>query len=130
MLLRRALSLALCTLLVAGCAFTRTKFPKATGGMRAESPEDANRVVPGPAQVVGRVIAVDPRTLTVIIELAPYATMPARFDGQTMIARANDLRPTARLEASRYLRGRTLGARIVAGKPRIDDEVVFPPASP
>lgn len=129
MALRRAITVALCCLLVAGCATTRgTKVPK-SGGSSGAASADANRVAPGPSQVVGRVIAVDYRALTAIIELGPYTVMPARFDGRVMLSRTNDLQPTARLEASRYLRGRTLGARIVTGRPRIDDEVVFPPLS-
>jgi hypothetical protein len=81
-------------------------------------------------QVVGRVIAVDLSSLSVVIDLAPYAVLPAGFAGQTLIARRLDLAPTARMQASPYLRGRTLGARLLAGRPQIGDEVVFAPPTP
>jgi hypothetical protein len=79
---------------------------------------------------VGRVIAVDVKTLSVIIELAPFTVMPPDYSGSILISRQDDLRPTARLQASSYLRGRTLGARLLAGQALIGQEVVFAPAVP
>lgn len=124
--MRRASLLALCCLLVAGCASRGDKAPpKADAG--ATKP---GATVPGPVLVVGRVIAVDLRTLSVIVELGPFVTLPPDFATRPLIARRDDLQPTARLQSSPYLRGRTLGARLVAGRPQIGDEVVFPSASP
>ena len=91
---------------------------------------DPNRTVPGPVEVVGRVIAIDRPSLSVIIELAPYAVVPAGYDGRMLIARLDDLRPTARLQASPYVRGRMLGARLLAGSPQVGNEVVFAPPAP
>jgi hypothetical protein len=127
--MRRALSLALCSLLIAGCA-TRGSKPASKGGDSPISPAQTEQTVPGPVQVVGRVVAVDLRSLTVMIELAPFAVLPSDFSGRTLVSRQDDLRPTARLQASAYLRGRILGARLQAGKSQIGDEVVFAPSSP
>ena len=127
--MRRALSLALCSLLIAGCATNGSK-PADKGVAPDVSSAHTERTMPGPVQVVGRVISVDLRSLTVIIELAPFATLPPDFSGRALISRQDDLRPTARLQASAYLRGRILGARLVAGKSQVGDEVVFAPSSP
>ncbi len=129
--MRRALIPALCCLLLAGCATRASKPASDSAGLG--TPEQSGqpaRTVPGPVQVVGRVIAVDFRTLTVIIETARYAIVPPDFSGRVLIARKDDLRPTARLQASPYLRGRTLGTRLLAGQPQIGDEVVFAPTVP
>lgn len=121
--MRRAFFLALCCLLVAGCASRGDKSPaKADAG----APKPV-ATVPGPVQVVGRIVAVDLRTLTVIVELGPFVTLPADFATRPLVSRRDDLQPTARLQSSPYLRGRTLGTRLVAGRPQIGDEVVFPP---
>ncbi len=130
--MRRAFPLALCCLLLAGCA-TRGSKPSAGGvGEPGKSPEstDANRTVPGPVQVLGRVIAVDMRTLSVIVDLAPYIVLPGDFATRALIARRDNLQPTARLQSSSYLRGRTLGTRLTAGQPQVGDEVVFLPVAP
>jgi hypothetical protein len=126
--MRRAFILALCSLLFAGCA-TRGSKPSAQGGDSSASSNHA-RTLPGPVQIVGRVIAVDLRTLSVIIELAPYAAIPTDFNGRVLISRQDDLRPTAQLQASPYLRGRTLGARLLAGQPELGNEVVLAPLTP
>lgn len=126
MITRPSLVLALCALLFAGCS-TRGAKPAAKGG---EPAAQAGRTVPGPVQIVGRIIAIDVRSLTVVVELAPYSTLPADYSGRVLISRRDDLQPTARLQATSYLRGRTLGTRLVAGKPQLNDEVVFAPATP
>lgn len=125
--MRRAFSFALCSLLLAGCA-TRGEKSAAKGGAAAGSPPAVSHTVPSPVQVVGRIIAVDLRSLAVVIELAPYAVLPG--NERILISRLDDLRPTARLLASPYLRGRTLGARLLAGQPQVGDEVVIAPPSP
>ena len=127
--LRRALLLALCCLLVGGC-LSRGKKSAANKDTPAAPAADANRTAPGPVVVAGRVIAVDPRSLSVTIELAPYAVLPMGYNGHLLISRTDDLRPTARLQALPYVRGRMLAARMLAGTPRLGDEVVFAPDSP
>ncbi len=129
--MRRAFLLALCSLLIAGCATHGTKSTAKGGDGNASSAHpQAARTVSGPVQVVGRVIAVDLRSLTAIIEVAPYAVIPVNFSTRILISRQDDLQPTARLQASPYLRGRTLGARLLAGRPQVGDEVVFAPTVP
>ena len=130
--MRRAFILALCCLLFAGCATRGSKSTAGGGGETGKSPEstDANRTVPGPVQVLGRVIAVDMRTLSVIVDLAPYVVLPPDYATRTLVSRRDDLQPTARLQSSPYLRGRTLGTRLIAGQPQVGDEVVFPPVAP
>lgn len=127
--MRRAFILALCSLLAAGCS-SRGKSSSKGGAANEPSPHGSTQTVPGPVQVVGRIIAVDLRSLAVIIELAPFANPPADFNGRILISRMDDLRPTARLQASPYLRGRTLGARLLAGQPQVGDEVVIAPTVP
>ena len=115
----RALLLVFCTLALAGCA-TRGARPSSAGnpGPAEAGPSATN---PAPSQVVGRVIAVDAGTASVIVQLAPYATFSSALS-----ARRDDLEPTARLLASPYLRGRVLGTRLLEGRPETGDEVVLP----
>ncbi|MBC8040712.1 MAG: hypothetical protein H7Y06_09230 [Opitutaceae bacterium] len=134
MITRPSLLLALCCLFLVGCA---TRSPKSsTTSSAAEKDKSAattapvGPVTPGPVQILGRVIAVDQRTLSVIVQLGPYAELPFDFTTRQLIARRDDLQPTARLQSSSYLRGRTLGTRLIAGKPQIGDEVVFLPVAP
>lgn len=132
--MRRALLFALCgSLWATGCAIRGSK-SSPPGDIRdrgnSGAPADPDRTVPGPVQVLGRIIAVDLRSLSVIVELAPYAELPFDFATRQLISRRDDLQPTARLQSSPYLRGRTLGTRLLAGQPQIGDEVVFLPVSP
>ena len=83
-------------------------------------------LAPSPHRLVGRVIGVDSTRRFAIVELAPSA--PVSRPDTELIARTDDLRETARLRATRQLRGRTLGTAIMTGQPAIGDEVVW--ASP
>ncbi len=85
----------------------------------------ADALLPSPRLIVGRIIAVDREQGFAILELAPDAPASALADGNELIARTADLRETARLRASRYLRGRTLGTKILTGQPAPGDEVVW-----
>jgi len=120
--MRRAFILTLGCLLLAGCA-------TGTGGKKQPAPAKASTVIPSPFVVVGHVLDVDAATGNVIIDVAPYAVLPADFSGKIMLTRTEDLRPTAKIEASPYLRGHILGAHLLAGRPGIGDEVVIPPAT-
>jgi hypothetical protein len=85
----------------------------------------ANTLKPSANQLVGRVLAVDLARGYAFVTLAaepPAGTLTA---GAELIVRTDDLRETARLKTSRYVRGRTLGANIVSGQPSLDNEVVF-----
>ena len=119
----RVFILGLGCLLLAGCS---------TGGGRkpaAVAPSKPESVTPSPFAAVGHVISVDAGTGNVIIDVASYAVLPPDFVGKIMLARTDELRPTAKLQASPYLRGHILGAKILAGQPNAGDEVVIPPAT-
>ncbi len=88
----------------------------------------ASLLQPSPLPPVGRVLAVDGAVGTVIVDVAPDAALPADLTGRMLLARnPGDLHPSARLQASAYLRGRTLGTRLVEGRPAVGDEVVLAP---
>ncbi len=82
-------------------------------------------LLPSPRLIVGRVIAVDPVQGFAILEVAVDAPAEALTDGTELLARTLALHETARLRASRYLRGRMFGTKIVAGQPAPGDEVVW-----
>lgn len=128
--LRRAFLLALCCLLAGGCLFHGNKSAAKKQPDASAAAADANLTLPGPVEVVGRIIAVDRASLAVVIELAPYAAASGGYDGRILVARLDNLQPTARLQGSPYVRGRTLGARLLAGMPQVGNEVVFAPSAP
>ena len=92
-------------------------------GDRAKPPAAA--LQPSPNKLVGRVLAVDAARGFAFVDLTAEPPAAALVDGAELRARTDDLRETARLRASRYVRGRTLGAKIVSGQPSPGDEVVF-----
>jgi hypothetical protein len=83
-------------------------------------------LLPSQNLLVGRVIAIDAANGLAFIELSSAAPPAALAEGAELVARTEDLRPTARLTASRYVRGRTLGAKILSGQPAPGNEVVWP----
>ena len=83
-------------------------------------------LLPSHNLLVGRVLAVDAARGFAFVELASDAPAAALSDGAELVTRTDALRETARLQASRYARGRTLGTKILSGQPGIGDEVVFP----
>jgi hypothetical protein len=124
--MRRGLIFAL-GLALAGCAGTG-RHPVAPPPAPAAPP---GLIQPSPLLPVGRVLAVDGTVGTVIVDVSPYAALPADLTGRMLLARhPGDLQPTARLQASAYLRGRTLGTRLVEGRPAVGDEVVLLPPAP
>jgi hypothetical protein len=126
--MRRGLCIVL-GLALAGCA-SAGRHPVAPSAPRA-TVAPAGQLQPSPNRPVGLVLAVDGTNWTVIVDVSPYASLPADLTGRILLARnPGDLHPTARLQASAYLRGRTLGARLVEGQPAVGDEVVLPPAAP
>ena len=82
-------------------------------------------LLPSPRLILGRVIAVEPARGVAVVELAADAPKSALVAGTDLIARTPDLRETAHLEVSPFLRSRTLGTKIVAGQPSPGDEVVW-----
>jgi hypothetical protein len=75
--------------------------------------------------IVGRIIAVDTARGFAFVELAADFPPSATTEGAELHTRTLDLKDTGRVQASRYLRGRTLGTTILAGKPATGDEVVW-----
>ncbi len=125
--MRCAFTFALCSLLLAGCTTTGGHKPTSSDKNTSAT---SSAILPSPMQIVGRVIAVDLRTLNVIIAVSPFTVLPGDFARRILITRTDDLRATAKLQCSPYLRGRTLGARILVGRANVGDEVVMPPAAP
>ena len=82
-------------------------------------------LVPSPRLMVGRVLDIDLAQGFAFVDLAADAPSVALVEGTELISRTLDFRETARLRASRYVRGRTLGAKIVSGQPAPEDEVVW-----
>jgi len=91
----------------------------------AAAPVLSGAVSPSARLMVGRIIAVDLPRGFAFVELSGDAPMAATAPATELIARTLDLRETASLRTSRYLRGRTLRTTIVSGKPALDDEVVW-----
>ena len=115
---------------LAGCSHIAPPVPGTAGGHERERVEATPPAAPlalSPRKIVGRILAVDASRGFVIVDLAPEPPAAALTDGAALIARTGELRETARLRASRYVRGRTLGATIVSGQPNLGDEVVVCP---
>ena len=104
-----------------GCGLFSTKVPTKP----APAVLSAGALLPSPRLIVGRVIAVDESRRLAFVELAPDAPQAALVDGTELSVRTLSLRDTARLQTSPYVRGRTLGAKIMAGQPSPGDEVVW-----
>lgn len=124
-----AVSLAV-ILLGAGCR-TRSARPMpatpAPVDQRAapSAPPAAGPLAPSPRLLVGRIAAIDAARGFAFVELAPEAPAIALVADTELIVRSLELQETARVRASRYLRGRMLGATVARGQPRIGDEVVW-----
>ena len=93
----------------------------------APAPPSPDALSPSLHPLVGRVLAVDAAQGFAFVALTAAPPAAALTEGALLVSRADDLGETARLRASRYLRGRTLGAKIISGQPRPGDEVVLPP---
>lgn len=106
--------------------------PTATGcrwrGRAAPPARPASTIeplAPSPRLILGRILAVDIAQGFAHVELAADAPAAALAEGTELTARSDDLRATGRLKASRYVRGRILGASVVQGRPEAGDEVVW-----
>ena len=125
--MRRVCALALICLLLAGCStLGRNSGPNDSKSAGAKS----IATLPSASVVVGRISAIDVPSLSVLIEVGAFAALPPDLAKRTRISRTTDLTPTARLQSSSYLRGRILGARLLAGAPRVGDEVVCATTNP
>ena len=106
-----------------GCGGGLTPAP--AGPENASPVLGAGTLLPSPRLIVGRVIAVDAPQRSAIVEVASDAPAAALDTGAELMVRTLELQPTGKLEVSRYLRGRTLGTKIIAGQPSAGDEVVW-----
>jgi hypothetical protein len=83
-------------------------------------------VLPSPTmQPVGRVVAMDAKAKTAVVEFSRSARLPAGLDGVALYACDRDLRPLARLEGTSAPRGFVLDVKITAGHAAVGDEVVL-----
>ena len=97
------------------------------------SPRQPSSAIPPPAatlglspnKIVGRILAIDATRGFAFVTLTAAAPAAALVAGAALIVRSDDLTETGYLRASRYTRGRTLGAQIISGQPTLGDEVVF-----
>ena len=113
--------------LVAACRHLPAPDHSSPGGSNAATgPLPTGALLPSQNLLVGRVHAVDAARGFAMVELDSAAPAAALADGAEMVARTDDLRETARLRVSRYVRGRTLGTKIVSGQPAPGNEVVWP----
>jgi hypothetical protein len=78
-----------------------------------------------PNLIVGRILAADAERGFAFVDVGHSAPAGALVEGAELVVRSLDLRETGRLRASRYVEGKTLGAKIVAGQPAPGDEVVW-----
>jgi hypothetical protein len=85
----------------------------------------SDTLAPSPRLITGRIVSVDTAQAFALVELTWDAPAAAIAEGSELIVRTLELRETARLQASRYVRGRILGTKIVAGQPTSGDEVVW-----
>lgn len=97
----------------------------AAAGPAIALPAPETALAPSPRLIVGRITAVDTTRGFAFVELAAEAPAIALVADTELIARTLDLQETARLHASRYLRGRMLGTTVARGQPRVGDEVVW-----
>lgn len=122
----RLLTLLAVFLCGAGCAqFAAPSSPAPATAVETAPPVPLTPLAPSPRLIVGRILAVDAKAGFAFIDLAPDAPRAALDDGAELTVRTLDLHETGRLRASRYLRGHTLGTKIVAGQPSPGDEVVW-----
>ena len=124
----RLLTLLAVIFFASGCGIIRLRRARPAESATATSttPLPAGALLPSHNLLVGRVLAVDAARGFAFVDLAADAPAAVLTDGAPLVARTDALRETARLQASRYVRGRTLGAKIVSGQPAPGDEVVFP----
>ena len=125
----RLLTLLAVISFLGGCRFftaRRAAAPATSAAASAPlSPASSEPLTPSPRLIVGRIIAIDAARGFAFIELAADPPRAALAESTELIARSSELRETARLHASPYARGRTLGTRIVSGQPAPGDEVVW-----
>lgn len=119
----RLLTLLAVIFFLAGCVGQAPTAPRAAPAVHLSDPSDALQA--SPHQLVGRILALDATSGFAFVALTAEPPAAALAASAELIARTDDLRETARLLVSPYVRGRTLGTRILSGQPTPGDEVVF-----
>jgi hypothetical protein len=124
----------------AGCATkprpvaaeAKSSAPAAASPAPVRAPQGpAPTLLPPALRPVGRLVAVDEKAGTAIVELSRFAALPDTLVAVTLFARDREMRPVARLEGTPYQQGLILGVRITDGRAAVGDEVVLPaPAAP
>lgn len=114
------LPLAVGCLWAAGCGQIRIVRP-----VKPAATPVARGMAPSPRLIVGRVLAIDPQRQFAIVDVGSDAPAAALVDGVELTSRTLDLRETAQLRVSRYVRGHTLGTMVISGQPSPGDEVVW-----
>ena len=122
----RLLTLLAVIYFVPGCS-TATTTPASRSAAAAAMLPPADALTLSPHKIVGRIVAVDTARGFAFVSLTTTTPAAALVEGGELIVRSDDLRETGRVRTSRYTRGRTLGAQIISGQPKLGDEVVFHP---
>ena len=122
----RLLTLLAVIYFVPGCS-TATTTPASRSAAAAAILPPADALTLSPHKIVGRIVAVDTARGFAFVSLTTTTPAAALVAGGELIVRSDDLRETGRVRTSRYTRGRTLGAQIISGQPKLGDEVVFHP---
>ena len=123
----RLLTLLAVIYFVPGCSTaTTTPQPSRSAAAAAMLPP-ADALTLSPHKIVGRIVAVDTARGFAFVSLTTTTPAAALVEGGELIVRSDDLSETGRVRTSRYTRGRTLGAQIISGQPKLGDEVVFHP---
>ena len=120
----RLLTLLAVIYFVPGCS-TATTTPASRSAAAAAILPPADALTLSPHKIVGRIVAVDTARGFAFVSLTTTTPAAALVAGGELIVRSDDLRETGRVRTSRYTRGRTLGAQIISGQPKLGDEVVF-----
>ena len=120
----RLLTLLAVIYFVPGCS-TATTTPASRSAAAAAILPPADALTLSPHKIVGRIVAVDTARGFAFVSLATTTPAAALVEGGELIVRSDDLSETGRVRTSRYTRGRTLGAQIISGQPKLGDEVVF-----
>ena len=124
----RLLTLLAVIYFVAGCSTPPPAPPSphaSRGASSAAMIPPADVLTVSPHKIVGRIVAVDTARGFAFVSLTATTPAAALADGGELIVRSDDLTETGRLRTSSYTRGRTLGAQIISGQPKMGDEVVF-----
>jgi hypothetical protein len=116
------LSLLVAFSLLAGCRHATSSKPSSSPAPIALG---ADALLPSPRLIIGRIIAVDPAQGFAFVDLVADPPAAALASDTELISRTLALHETGRLRVSRYIRGRTLGTKIVGGQPTPGDEVVW-----